>query len=97
MCQAETDPSDPASVAGLLVHSFLKAGGYNDCAQKLAVMLNLNLAQDLQGLTLERVCQAYLKASPVMMKDNISTSRSANVTENAVSKMDLSVSPNPEL
>ena len=49
--EAGSDPNDP-SVLGLVVHSYLKAGGYDDCAKRLAVILNPDVSQELQGLTL---------------------------------------------
>jgi len=81
MCQGESDKSDPASVVGLLVYNFLKAGGHADSAEKLAEILHLDLKKDLQGLTLERVCHAYQRAS--------------SATEKAVPEMDLSTPKSP--
>jgi len=80
MCPKESGKSDP--VVGLLVYNFLKAGGHDDTAEKLAEILNLDLKQDLQALTLEHVCHAFQKDS--------------SVTEKAVPGMDLSTPANPE-
>jgi len=80
MCPKESDKSDP--VVGLLVYNFLKAGGHDDTAEKLAEILNLDLKQDLQALTLEHVCHAFKKAS--------------SATEKAVPGINLSTPANPE-
>ena len=52
-----------SDLVGLLVHNYLNANGYDECAKKLAVILNLDVGSDLQGLCLQSVCQKYLKAS----------------------------------
>ena len=91
MFPQESDPSVPT--LGLLVHSYLEVRGYHDCAKKLALILNLDITQDLQGKTLEQIWHAYQRASSVTVKNNISSS--PNVTEKA--EIDLSTSPNPEL
>jgi len=59
---------NPATV-GQLMHNYLKAGGYNSCAQKLAVILNLEVTEDWQGLSLEQICHAHQKASSASEKD----------------------------
>jgi len=46
---------------GLLVHKYLTANGYGDCAKQLAVTLNLDLDSDLKGLSLDSVYQNFQK------------------------------------
>jgi len=79
-----------------LVHQYLKAGGYDDCAEELAEVLGLDdVSQDLKGLTLEQICSAYQMASPLIVKNDISSN--SNVPGEATTELDLSKSPNPEL
>jgi len=99
ICQYHLKASSAESndLTAQLVHQYLKAGGYQDCAEKLALILDLDdVSQDLKGLTLEQICSAYQMASPVIVKNEISSS--SNVTKKAVSDdINLTTSPNPEL